>query len=294
MCGIAGWVDWTDDLTHKGPILERMSDTLCLRGPDAHGQWLSPHAALAHHRLIVIDPQTGGQPMLYQEGERTYAITYNGEIYNFRELRRELENIGHTFRTHSDTEVILHAYAEWGKACVRRLNGIFAFGLWDEQKQQLLLARDHLGVKPLFYARRGNSILFGSELKTLLAHPYVQPEIDAHGMAEILTFAIAPDSGVYRNVSALRPAHLAVCGEQGMHITDTGRCTAHHMLMMCKLPPIISDTAGRYRQAPVDRRCTRSNHAFRWTRFERPDRYGGTGISPGRETAEHLLDRLCE
>ncbi len=220
MCGIAGWVDWTDDLTHKGPILERMSDTLCQRGPDAHGQWLSQHAALAHHRLIVIDPQTGGQPMLYSEGERTYAITYNGEIYNFRELRRELENIGHTFHTHSDTEVILHAYAEWGKACVRRLNGIFAFGLWDEQRQQLLLARDHLGVKPLFYARRGNSILFGSELKTLLAHPYVQAEIDARGMAEILSFAFAPDSGVYRNVSALRPGHLAVCSEQSMRITQ--------------------------------------------------------------------------
>ncbi len=220
MCGIAGWIDWTDDLTHKGPILECMSDTLCLRGPDAHGQWLSPHAALAHHRLIVIDPQTGGQPMVYQEGERTYAITYNGEIYNFRELRRELENLGHTFRTHSDTEVILHGYAEWGEACVRRLNGIFAFGLWDEQKQQLLLARDPLGVKPLFYARRGNSILFGSELKTLLAHPYVQPEIDARGMAEVLTFAFAPDSGVYRNVSALRAGHLAVCNEQGMRITQ--------------------------------------------------------------------------
>ena len=256
MCGIAGWIDWTDDLTRKGPILERMSDTLCLRGPDAHGQWLSPHAAFAHHRLIVIDPQTGGQPMLYQEGERTFAITYNGEIYNFRELRRELENLGHTFRTHSDTEVILHAYAEWGEACVRRLNGIFAFGLWDEQKQQLLLARDHLGVKPLFYARRGNSILFGSELKALLAHPYVKAEIDAHGMSEILTYAFAPDSGVYRNVSALRPAHLAVCNEQGMRITrfwslhstphlDNAQTTAEH------IRSLLADTVKRQLIADV-------------------------------------------
>lgn len=219
MCGIAGWVDWQDDLTHKGPMLERMADTLCLRGPDAHGQWLSPHAALAHHRLIVIDPQTGGQPMLYAEGERTYAITYNGEIYNFRELRSELENLGHTFRTHSDTEVILHSYAAWGEACVRRLNGIFAFGLWDEQKQQLLLARDHLGVKPLFYARRGSSLLFGSELKTLLAHPYVEAEIDARGMAEIISYAFAPNSGVYRNISALPAAHIAICDHQGIRIS---------------------------------------------------------------------------
>src|SRR5205823_4800149 len=123
------------------------------------------------------------QPMVYQEGERTYAITYNGEIYNFRELRRELESYGHTFRTRSDTEVLLHAYIEWGEACVRRLNGIFAFGLWDEQKQQLLLARDHLGVKPLFYAQRGSAILFGSELKVLLAHPLVKAEVDADGLA---------------------------------------------------------------------------------------------------------------
>ena len=242
MCGIAGWVDWTDDLTHKGPVIERMADTLCSRGPDAHGQWLSPHAALAHHRLIVIDPQTGGQPMFYQEGERTYAITYNGEIYNFRELRRELENLGHTFRTHSDTEVILHAYSQWGEACVRRLNGIFAFGLWDEQKQQLLLARDHLGVKPLFYARRGSAILFGSELKTLLAHPYVQAEIDARGLAEILTVCIRPR---LRCVSECLRATARPHGWSAMSkaciLPNIGLCIAHHMPMMCKPRSSISE-----------------------------------------------------
>lgn len=219
MCGIAGWVHWRNDLTHQAAVIEHMAEAISHRGPDTQGQWLSPHALLAHRRLIVIDPQTGGQPMIYQQGDRVYAITYNGEIYNFRELQRELENCGHTFRTRSDTEVILHAYAEWGEACVRRLNGIFAFGLWDEQKQQLLLARDHLGVKPLFYTRRGTTILFGSELKTLLAHPDVKAEIDAQGIAEIVTYAHAPDSGVYRNISALRAGHLAVCDEQHMRIT---------------------------------------------------------------------------
>ena len=171
MSGIAGWIDRNEDLTHQGPMMARMADTLCHRGTDAQGQWLSPHAALAHRRLSVIDLQTGGQPMVYHAGERTCVITYNGEIYNFRELRRELESCSHVFHTSSDTEVLLHAYVEWGEECVRRLNGIFAFGLWDEQKQQLLLARDHLGVKPLFYAQRGSAILFGSELKVLLAHP---------------------------------------------------------------------------------------------------------------------------
>lgn len=219
MCGIAGWIDWKDDLTSQGPLLACMVDTQCHRGPDAQGQWLSPHAALAHRRLIVIDPQTGDQPMVYHVGDRTYAITYNGETYNFRELRRELESYGHTFHTHSDTEVLLHAYVEWGEECVRHLNGIFAFGLWDEQKQHLLLARDHMGVKPLFYAQRGSAILFGSELKALLAHPRVQAEVDAEGLAEVLTFVRTPGSGIYRNVHELRPGHMALCRENGIHIS---------------------------------------------------------------------------
>lgn len=218
MCGIAGWIDWKNDLTLQAAHIQRMADTLEKRGPDAQGQWLSPHAALAHRRLIVIDPETGAQPMVYREGERTYAITYNGEMYNFRELRQELESYGHSFRTRSDTEVLLHAYVQWGEACVEHFNGIFAFGLWDEQQQELLLARDHMGVKPLYYAQRGSTIVFGSELKTLLTHPLIKTEIDATGLAEILTIVHAPGSGIYRNVQELRPGHLAVCREQGMRV----------------------------------------------------------------------------
>ena len=256
MCGIAGWIDWKDDLTRQGPLLVRMADTLCHRGPDAQGQWLSPHAALAHRRLIVIDPQTGDQPMVYHLGDRTYAITYNGETYNFRELRHELESYGHTFHTHSDTEVLLHAYVEWGEECVQHLNGIFAFALWDEQKQHLLLARDHLGVKPLFYAQRGSAILFGSELKVLLAHPLVQAEVDADGLAEILTFVRTPGSGIYRDVHELRPGHMAVCRENGMRITrywalrsaphsDDLQATTEHIRML------LEDTVKRQLIADV-------------------------------------------
>jgi asparagine synthase (glutamine-hydrolysing) len=219
MCGIAGWVDWEEDLTHQGSTIERMAGTVCYRGPDAQGSWLSPRAAFAHRRLIVIDPQGGKQPMSHQANGHTYAITYNGEIYNFRELRSELERCGHTFHTRSDTEVLLHAYIEWGEACVRRLNGIFAFGLWDEQKQQLLLARDHLGVKPLFYAQRGSAILFGSELKVLLAHPSVEPEIDTLGLAAIFGFRRAPGSGVFRDVHELRPGHMATFTRDSTHVT---------------------------------------------------------------------------
>src|SRR5260370_25481597 len=143
-----------------------MADTLGRRGPDAQGCWMSPRSALAHRRLIVIDPEGGKQPMIYQENGYTYALTYNGEIYNFRELRRELERQGHAFRTQSYTEVLLHAYIEWGEDCVHHLNGIFAFGLWHGQRQQLLLSRDDLGVNPLFCAQLRSASRFGSQLKS--------------------------------------------------------------------------------------------------------------------------------
>lgn len=229
MCGITGWIDATRDLTREGPTVARMAETLSHRGPDAHDQWCSPHAILAHQRLIVIDPETGGQPMVYRRGDQTCTITYNGEIYNFRELRAELESLGHAFRTRSDTEVLLHAYVEWGEGCVHHLNGIFAFGLWDEQKRQLVLARDPLGVKPLFYAQRDNALLFGSELKALLAHPLVRPEVDATGLAEVLTFVRVPGSGIYRNVSELPPGHLAVYRDGELRVRRYwGLCSAPH------------------------------------------------------------------
>ena len=157
--------------------------------------------------------------MVYQTGDHIYALTYNGELYNFRELRSELESRGHSFRTHSDTEVLLHAYVEWEEECVHHFNGIFAFGLWDEHKQQLLLARDHLGVKPLFYAQRGSAILFGSELKVLLAHPSVKPEIDTLGLAAVFGFRRAPGSGVFRDVHELRPGHMATFTHNSTHVT---------------------------------------------------------------------------
>jgi asparagine synthase (glutamine-hydrolysing) len=224
MCGITGWIDWQADLSDQGALLESMSGRLSRRGPDEQGCWLSPHAALAHRRLIVLDPAGGKQPMVYKAGGHTYAITYNGEIYNFRELRAELEQCGHTFRTHSDTEVLLHAYIEWGEDCVRHLNGIFAFGLWDEGKQQLMIARDHLGVKPLFYAQRGRSLLFASEIKALLAHPLVKSEVDAEGLAEVLTLGRStPGCAVYRDVHEVRAGHSIVFSREQARITQYWR-----------------------------------------------------------------------
>lgn len=241
MCGITGWVDWQADLSTQGAVLEKMISCLIPRGPDEQGQWLSPHAALAHRRLIVLDPQGGKQPMRYEVGDCTYAITYNGEIYNFRELRAELQQQGHTFHTHSDTEVVLHAYVEWGESCVTRFNGIFAFGLWDEQRQRLLLARDHLGVKPLFYARRGGSLLFASEIKSLLAHPLIKPEVSAEGLAEIFSFnRVTPGCGVYRGIQEVRAGYMLLCDRESVRParfwslrsaphTDDVQTTAEHI-----------------------------------------------------------------
>jgi asparagine synthase (glutamine-hydrolysing) len=209
MCGIAGWVDWSRDLSDQQPILKKMTDAIAHRGPDAEGFWTSKQAAFGHRRLIVIDPDGGLQPMVYKDGDYTIALTYNGEIYNYQELRKELEGKGHVFRTKSDTEVLLHAYLEWQEDCIKHFNGIFAFGIWDERRCQLMLGRDHLGVKPLFFAQRGSAILFGSELKVLLSHPLVKTEIDREGLAEVFSLGPirTPGHGVFKDIKEVRAGH---------------------------------------------------------------------------------------
>lgn len=209
MCGIAGWIDWSKNLSDQQETLKKMTDAIIHRGPDAEGFWFSERAALGHRRLIVIDPEGGLQPMIYQNGTNTIALTFNGEIYNYQELRVELEEKGHIFKTKSDTEVLLHAYVEWKENCVQHLNGIFSFGIWDERLKQLMLGRDHLGVKPLFFAQRGSSILFGSELKVLLSHPLVEAEVDIEGLSEILCLAPTrtPGHAIFKDIHEVRAGH---------------------------------------------------------------------------------------
>ena len=220
MCGIAGWIDWQQDLRNETQTLKSMAQSVAHRGPDTEGLWISRHAGLAHRRLVVVDPVGGAQPMAYAQGEREYVLVYNGELYNTEDVRRELVARGHTFRSYSDTEVLLHAYVEWGAECLARLNGIFAFAVWEEREQTLFLARDRLGVKPLFFSRQGSTFLFGSEIKAILANPAVPARIDSTGLAELLLIGPArtPGTGLFRGIEELKPGHYMMHSPRGTSV----------------------------------------------------------------------------
>lgn len=210
MCGIGGFVDYERDARRGGPILHGMKRTLTPRGPDAEGTYFDEDAALVHRRLIVIDPEGGKQPM--HSPDRNTIIIYNGELYNTPELRTELMSRGHEFVGHSDTEVLLHAYLEWKTDAFSRLNGIFAFAIWEKRERRLTLCRDRLGVKPLFFAPIRNGLTFGSTIDTVLCHPEIEPVIDEDGLRTLLLLGPArpPESGVFRQIKSLLPGHFAV------------------------------------------------------------------------------------
>ena len=220
MCGIVGWIDWERNLLTQKQVLKKMTRTLSARGPDAEGYWDTPEVSFGHRRLIVVDPSGGTQPMIRSRGEHTYALIYNGELYNTPELRRELAGRGYHFEGHSDTEVLLLSYLEWGPACVERLNGIFAFGIWDSYEKQLFVARDRLGVKPLFYTKQASSLLFASELKALLAHPEIQPVVDVQGLSELFLIGPArtPGQGIYCDIKELRAGYFLIYSAQGLKV----------------------------------------------------------------------------
>lgn len=208
MCGIAGWIDFSRNIKNETDIMAKMSKCLAPRGPDEEGMYRDSHCCLAHRRLTIIDPENGKQPMT----QGNYTICYNGELYNTAELQRELEGMGYSFGGHSDTEVLLTAYLQWGEKCLERLNGIFAFAVWDSSRRQLFLARDRAGVKPLYYATVDNGIIFASEPKALLKHPKVKPVIDSEGIAQIMLLgpAVRPDSGIFRDIKQLPPGHQII------------------------------------------------------------------------------------
>lgn len=229
MCGITGWIDLEANISSNQRIVELMADKLANRGPDASGIWASEHALIGHRRLVVVDPAGGGQPMIREFSENKYVITYNGELYNTDDLRKELILKGHYFQSTSDTEVLLLSYVEWGKSCIEHLNGIFAFGIWDDKEQSLFLGRDRFGVKPLFYTQKNNSLIFASELKALLTHPYIKAEVNHEGLAEVFALGPArtPGHGVFKDVKEVRPAHNIVFNRYGLHVSRYWSLKSH-------------------------------------------------------------------
>ncbi len=213
MCGIAGWFDSDINFTDKNLDIENMSNTLKRRGPDENGIFLNYESGicLIHRRLTVIDPQGGKQPMTYKGSNASFTIVYNGELYNTLELRQELISYGMHFQSTSDTEVLLKSYVHWGDKCVERLNGIFAFAIWDEEKKQLFMARDKVGVKPFFYHLYKNGLIFGSEIKTILANSKVRPQVDETGLNEIFFMGPGRTQGItpFKNILELKSGECA-------------------------------------------------------------------------------------
>jgi asparagine synthase (glutamine-hydrolysing) len=222
MCGISGILGFSDSFPVSEKLVRHMSDTLVHRGPDAEGAIYRPaeRVALGHRRLSIVDlSQAGRQPMSNEDG--TLWITYNGEVYNHAALRSELQAKGHTYRSNTDTESILHLYEEEGPRCVERLEGMFAFAIWDARRRELFLARDRVGVKPLYYARLAGGLLFASEIKALIAHPAFTAELDEQALFHYLTFAFAPaPMTLFEGVRKLAPAERGTVEQDGKFHSD--------------------------------------------------------------------------
>lgn len=214
MCGITGWVSYQRDLSSAMPTVQAMTETMSCRGPDEDGVYIDGHVALGHRRLAVIDIEGGKQPMALAEAK--VAITYSGEAYNYRELRAELVARGHVFRTESDTEVVLHAYLEWGREVVDHLNGMYAFAVWDGRIEELILIRDRFGVKPLYYQVTPEGVLFGSEPKAILASGLVETVVDLDGMREIFANVKTPGTTYFKGMREVKPGHLLRVRAEGV------------------------------------------------------------------------------
>ncbi|HEV3485764.1 MAG TPA: asparagine synthase (glutamine-hydrolyzing), partial [Vicinamibacterales bacterium] len=216
MCAITGKITF-DGGDVSRDVLTAMTDVVAHRGPDADGYYFGRGVGLGHRRLSIIDLSTGDQPLTNED--RTVWVVFNGEIYNFAEVRAELEAHGHQFRTRTDTEVIVHGYEQWGPACVERFRGMFAFAVWDDRQRRLLLARDRLGVKPLYYAPLRQGLTFGSELKSLLEDPEVPREWSPEALNAYLTFEYVPGPGtIFKNVYKLPPAHILIADAAGVTV----------------------------------------------------------------------------
>ncbi|HXX72187.1 MAG TPA: asparagine synthase (glutamine-hydrolyzing), partial [Candidatus Acidoferrales bacterium] len=220
MCGICGKLELRDNTPPvSADTLRRMLDSIEHRGPDDKGIYRSARVGLGHRRLKIIDLTTGNQPLCNEDG--TIWIVYNGEVYNFKELSSYLVQKGHRFKSTSDTEVIVHLYEEFGEECVKQLRGMFSFALWDDKQKTLLLARDRVGIKPMYYYQTSESLLFASEIKAILADPSVQCEIDPPQLDCFLTYFCVPgQQTLFKNVRKLEPGHYMTVKNGQVNVTQ--------------------------------------------------------------------------
>lgn len=215
MCGIAGWVGFDRDITSQRKIVEDMTTTMQYRGPDDAGTYVDTHVGLGHRRLAIIDLPLGRQPMNVRTPSGDVAIVYSGEAYNFRELREELVRLGHHFDTDSDTEVVLLGYLQWGSSVAERLNGMYAFAVWDGRDEKLVLVRDRLGIKPFYYSETDDGVVFGSEPKAILAHPLVPHTVDVDGLRELFAMTKTPGWALWSHIREVEPGSIVTVDREG-------------------------------------------------------------------------------
>ncbi|WP_302633228.1 asparagine synthase (glutamine-hydrolyzing) [uncultured Clostridium sp.] len=227
MCGIAGWVNFSESLKSNSKTIKKMTDILERRGPDSEGIYESENVLLGHRRLIVVDPEGGEQPMIKIINGNKYVLVYNGELYNTEELRKSLLEEGYFFDSYSDTEVLLMSYIAWGVNCIKKFNGIFAFAIYDEEKEQVFLARDQMGVKPLFYSINNKNIIFASEIKAILANPMVKAQIDREGITELFALgpAVVPGKAIYKNILEIAPANCLLISKGNIKVWEYWKVT---------------------------------------------------------------------
>ena len=218
MCGIAGVVNCKKDISNDYYIIRNMTKTLSRRGPDDDGLYFFKHANLGHRRLSIIDLENRKQPMSYRVDEVTYTIVYNGQLYNTEEIREVLKENGFKFKGHSDTEVLLKAFVFYGKDVCKYLNGIFGFAIWNDKKSEAFIARDHFGIKPLYYTIIDDNFIFASEVKAVLEHPLVKTVVDKTGIAELFGMGPSHTPGIspFKNIKELEPAHFLIFNNDGL------------------------------------------------------------------------------
>ncbi|MGW5748856.1 asparagine synthase (glutamine-hydrolyzing) [Amycolatopsis sp. NPDC003861] len=258
MCGIAGWVSYEADLTRRQEVVDAMTATMSCRGPDDEGTWVRRHVALGHRRLAIIDLPGGRQPMSVSTPNGAVAMVYSGEAYNFTELKEELTKLGHKWETDSDTEVVLHGYLQWGDAVVDHLNGMYAFAIWDERDDRLVMIRDRMGIKPFYYYPTRDGVLFGSEPKAILANPLAKKVVDLDGFRELAGFTKRPGWSLWKDMEEVQPGTIVTVSREGIKTRtywklDAKQHTDDQETTVARVRELMTDIVNRQLVADVPR-----------------------------------------